>query len=125
MELPNTVEGLVHITNMTDDYYNFDERQMIMIGEHTNRQFRIGDEVRVRVANVVIEESSIDFEIVGMVQSYGRTRKAAPKVIHAGRKGEGGNSRRRDRDGESGRDRDRKKVAAAAKDLVQVLAVAK
>ena len=104
VELPNTVEGLVHITNMTDDYYNFDERQMIMIGEHTNRQFRIGDEVRVRVANVVIEESSIDFEIVGMVQSYGRTRKAAPKVIHAGRKGEGGGSRRRD-DGEKGRDR--------------------
>ncbi|MEL4026043.1 ribonuclease R [Lysinibacillus endophyticus] len=115
VELPNTVEGLVHITNMTDDYYNFDERQMIMIGEHTNRQFRIGDEVRVRVANVVIEESSIDFEIVGMVQSYGRTRKAAPKVIHAGRKGEGGNSRRRDRDGESGRDRDRKKGGGSGK----------
>ncbi|MEL3962209.1 ribonuclease R [Lysinibacillus endophyticus] len=115
VELPNTVEGLVHITNMTDDYYNFDERQMIMIGEHTNRQFRIGDEVRVRVANVVIEESSIDFEIVGMVQSYGRTRKAGPKVIHAGRKGEGGNSRRRDRDGESGRDRDRKKGGGSGK----------
>ncbi|MCP1145806.1 ribonuclease R [Lysinibacillus endophyticus] len=113
VELPNTVEGLVHITNMTDDYYNFDERQMIMIGEHTNRQFRIGDEVRVRVANVVIEESSIDFEIVGMVQSYGRTRKAAPKVIHAGRKGEGGGSRRRDR--ENGRDRDRKKGGGSGK----------
>ncbi|RUL47220.1 ribonuclease R [Lysinibacillus antri] len=84
VELPNTIEGLVHITNMTDDYYNFDERQMIMIGEHTNRQFRIGDEVKVRVANVVIEESSIDFEIVGMVKSNGRIRKAAPRVIHAG-----------------------------------------
>ena len=68
---------------MTDDYYRFDDRQMIMIGERTNRQFRIGDEVTVRVANVIIEESSIDFEIVGMVTSYGRTRKAAPTVIHA------------------------------------------
>lgn len=94
VELPNTVEGLVHISNMTDDYYHFDERQMIMIGEHTNRQFRIGDEVMVRVANVVIEESSVDFEIVGMVKQFaGRTRKAAPKVIHAGRKGEGGSGR--------------------------------
>lgn len=79
---------------MTDDYYHFDDRQMIMIGEHTNRQFRIGDEVKVRVANVVIEESSVDFEIVGMVKQFaGRTRKAAPKVIHAGRKGEGGSGR--------------------------------
>ncbi len=83
IELPNTIEGLVHISNMTDDYYRFDDRQMIMIGERTNRQFRIGDEVKVRVANVIIEESSIDFEIVGMVTSYGRTRKATPTVIHA------------------------------------------
>ncbi len=94
VELANTVEGLVHISNMTDDYYHFDDRQMIMIGEHTNRQFRIGDEVKVRVANVVIEESSVDFEIVGMVKQFaGRTRKAAPKVIHAGKKGEGGSGR--------------------------------
>ncbi|RHW36666.1 ribonuclease R [Lysinibacillus yapensis] len=90
VELPNTIEGLVHITNMTDDYYNFDERQMIMIGQRTNRQFRIGDEVKVRVANVIIEESSIDFEIVDMVKSFGGTRKAAPKVIHAGRAGKEG-----------------------------------
>jgi len=83
IELPNTIEGLVHISNMTDDYYRFDDRQMIMIGERTNRQFRIGDEVKVRVANVIIEESSIDFEIVGMVTSYGRTRKTTPTVIHA------------------------------------------
>ncbi|MGN4127243.1 ribonuclease R [Lysinibacillus sphaericus] len=83
IELPNTIEGLVHISNMTDDYYRFDDRQMIMIGERTNRQFRIGDEVTVRVANVIIEESSIDFEIVGMVTSYGRTRKTTPTVIHA------------------------------------------
>lgn len=88
VELPNTIEGLVHISNMTDDYYRFDDRQMMMIGEHTNRQFRIGDEVKVRVTNVIIEESSIDFEIVGMVKSFGRTRKATPKVIQAGRSGE-------------------------------------
>ncbi|MGM9950540.1 MAG: ribonuclease R, partial [Lysinibacillus sp.] len=69
VELPNTVEGLVHISNMTDDYYRFEDRMMMMVGERTGRQFRIGDEVKVRVANVVIEESSVDFEIVDMVQS--------------------------------------------------------
>ncbi|KOY82175.1 ribonuclease R [Lysinibacillus sp. FSL H8-0500] len=103
VELPNTIEGLVHISNMTDDYYRFDDRQMIMIGERTNRQFRIGDEVKVRVANVIIEESSIDFEIVGMVTSYGRTRKATPTVIHARKNysdNKGGRSRRSTRSDE-------------------------
>ncbi|MFL0504216.1 ribonuclease R [Ureibacillus sp. 179-F W5.1 NHS] len=115
VELPNTIEGLVHISNMTDDYYHFDERSMMMIGEHTNRQFRIGDEVKVRVSNVIIEESSVDFEIVDMVKSYGgRTRKSAPKVIHAGRKADGeGRSNRpgkkeRNEKGGAGRGKDEK-----------------
>ena len=113
IELPNTIEGLVHISNMTDDYYRFDDRQMIMIGERTNRQFRIGDEVKVRVANVIIEESSIDFEIVGMVTSYGRTRKDAPKVIHTRKnysdsKGGRGSRTERARDGKGRRTDDAK-----------------
>lgn len=86
VELPNTIEGLVHITNLTDDYYHFDERQMIMVGEYTGRIFRIGDEVKVRVANVNLDESSIDFEIVDMVKSFHKVRREAPKVIHAERK---------------------------------------
>lgn len=85
VELENTVEGLIHISNMTDDYYRFDERSMSMIGERTGRIFRIGDEVKIRVANVVIEESTIDFEVVDMISSGRPFRKAAPRVIHAGR----------------------------------------
>ncbi|KGR82798.1 ribonuclease R [Lysinibacillus odysseyi] len=106
VELPNTVEGLVHISNMTDDYYRFEDRMMVMIGERTGRQFRIGDEVKVRVANVVIEESSVDFEIVDMVQSAGsRPRRVAPKVITAGRpdKKRGERSERRDKRGGKGK----------------------
>ena len=83
VELENTIEGLVHVSYMTDDYYRFDDRQMMMIGEHTGKQFRIGDEVTVRVAAVKPEESAIDFEIVGMKQSFHRTRRETPKVIHA------------------------------------------
>ena len=81
IELPNTIEGLVHVTNMTDDYYRFDDRQMMMIGERAGKQFRIGDEVTVRVADVKVEESSVDFEIVGMKKAFHRTRKETPKVI--------------------------------------------
>lgn len=89
VELPNTIEGLVHVSNLTDDYYQFDDRQMMMIGERTKRQFRIGDEVEVRVIGVKPEESSIDFEIVGMTQNTRRSsRKDSPKVIRSGRSGD-------------------------------------
>lgn len=109
VELPNTVEGLVHISNMTDDYYRFEDRMMTMIGERTGRQFRIGDEVKIRVSNVNIEESAIDFEIVDMVESASsRPRRVAPKVITAGRRESskrGERSERRDkRGGKGGRD---------------------
>ncbi|BAQ08616.1 ribonuclease R [Bacillus sp. OxB-1] len=92
VELENTIEGLVHVSYMTDDYYRFDDRQMIMIGEHTGKQFRIGDEVTVRVVSVKPEEQAIDFEIVGMKQSFHRKRKETPTVIHAKKRGGGGGS---------------------------------
>lgn len=110
VELPNTVEGLVHISNMTDDYYRFEDRMMVMVGERTGRQFRIGDEVRVRVANVILEESSIDFEIVGMIQSGGRTRQVTPRVITAGRrekKQTGERSERREKRGDGKKSRNK------------------
>ncbi|MFB1051294.1 ribonuclease R [Paraliobacillus sp. JSM ZJ581] len=66
VELPNTVEGLVHVSYLTDDYYHFDERSFAMIGERTGNIFRIGDEITVKVANVNLEERAVDFEIVGM-----------------------------------------------------------
>ncbi|MEK4486940.1 ribonuclease R [Psychrobacillus sp. FSL H8-0484] len=93
IELPNTIEGLVHVTNMTDDYYRFDDRQMMMIGERGGKQFRIGDEVTIRVSAVKPEESAIDFEIVGMKKAFHRTRKEAPKVIHASKKDGSGSNR--------------------------------
>ncbi|MGN7387508.1 ribonuclease R [Sporosarcina sp. SAFN-015] len=93
VELENTVEGLVHVSYMTDDYYRFDDRQMMMIGEHTGKQFRIGDEVTIRVVSVKPEESAIDFEIAGMKQSFHRARKETPKVIHAKKPSSGGGRR--------------------------------
>ncbi|MEK5078042.1 ribonuclease R [Solibacillus sp. FSL W7-1436] len=108
VELENTVEGLVHISNMTDDYYRFEDRHMMMIGERTGRQFRIGDEVKIRVANVVIEESSVDFEIVDMVSSPRPARRQTSKVIHAGRR----EGRKKD-DERTGEKRDRKSRGAS------------
>ncbi|MGE7603292.1 ribonuclease R [Peribacillus sp. NPDC097675] len=92
VELPNTIEGLVHVSFMTDDYYRFDERQLAMIGERTGKVFRIGDEIDIRVANVNKEERAIDFEIIGMKVS--RPRPSGEKKIFKANSGAGGRKRR-------------------------------
>ncbi|WP_335871635.1 ribonuclease R [Bacillus sp. 2205SS5-2] len=107
VELPNTIEGLVHVSYMTDDYYRYDERHMAMIGERTGNVFRIGDEITVRVVNVNKEERAIDFEIVGMISNRRPPGTERPKAIRAdrndGRKGRGaGQGRRSDRKEDSG-----------------------
>ncbi|MGB3964538.1 MAG: ribonuclease R, partial [Tepidanaerobacteraceae bacterium] len=54
VELDNTIEGLVHVSHMEDDYYHFNEKTMALIGERTGKTFRIGDVVQVKVYNVNI-----------------------------------------------------------------------
>ncbi|MFX3622917.1 MAG: ribonuclease R [Ectobacillus sp.] len=102
VELPNTIEGMVHVSYLTDDYYHYDERQYAMIGERTGNVFRIGDEITVRVINVNKDERSIDFEVVGMKGSRPRDRKPRPMVIEqpGGRRKKNG-----DKDREQGKGR--------------------
>ncbi|WP_078429941.1 ribonuclease R [Alkalihalobacterium alkalinitrilicum] len=105
VELENTIEGLVHVSYLTDDYYSYDERAYAMIGERTGNVFRIGDELEVRCINVNVEESSIDFEIVGMKEPKKRDRKVSPQVIvgpKRGKKAGGG------KEGQTGQDKDKK-----------------
>lgn len=84
VELPNTIEGLVHVSYLADDYYRYDEKHMAMIGERTGNVFRIGDEISVRVINVNLDERAIDFEIVGMKGTPRKRGKERPKVIEGG-----------------------------------------
>lgn len=66
IELDNTVEGLIRLSAMTDDYYHFHEQHMALIGERTSKIYRIGDEVKIRVARVNMDDHTIDFEMVDM-----------------------------------------------------------
>jgi ribonuclease R len=84
VELPNTIEGLVHVSYMTDDYYRYDERHYAMIGERTGHVYRIGDEITVRVIKVNKDERSIDFEIVGMVGTRRREPNEGRRVFKTG-----------------------------------------
>lgn len=90
VELPNTIEGLVHVLDMTDDYYNFDERTMSLIGERTKKIFRLGDEVRVRVIGASKETREIDFEIVGI-----KSRKRKKTVVEIDEKNNKGKKKPR------------------------------
>jgi ribonuclease R len=64
VQLENTIEGLVHFNNMLDDYYHFDEEKYYIIGERTNKQYRLGDSVRVRVLDADVVKRNIDFELI-------------------------------------------------------------
>ncbi|MFL0267654.1 ribonuclease R [Candidatus Clostridium radicumherbarum] len=64
VELPNTIEGLVHMSNLDDDYYIYDEKHLSLIGERTKKIYRLGDEVKVKVSKVDIEFREIYFELV-------------------------------------------------------------
>jgi len=64
VELDNTVEGLVHVSTMVDDYYHFDEKKLTLTGERTKKVYKIGEIVRVRVVNASISRRQIDFELV-------------------------------------------------------------
>lgn len=64
VQLDNTVEGLVHFSNMVDDYYYFDEDNYYIIGERTNKKYRIGDTVTIQVINADMLKRTIDFMLV-------------------------------------------------------------
>lgn len=64
VELENTVEGLVHITNMKDDYYHYDDNSKALIGENTAKRYRMGQAVRVKVIDASKFKKQIDFEII-------------------------------------------------------------
>ncbi len=63
--LPNTVEGLVHISELDDDYYVFDEDRLMLIGRHKRKIYRIGDDVAVQVNSVNVFDGEVDFTLAG------------------------------------------------------------
>lgn len=63
-ELPNTIEGLIHITALDDDYYVYDEAHLCLIGERTKKVYRLGDEVKVRCTRVDIDNREVYFDLI-------------------------------------------------------------
>ena len=61
VELPNTVEGFVHVTSLTDDFYRYEESSYELIGEATNRRYKLGQRITVTAERVDSVLRTVDF----------------------------------------------------------------
>lgn len=61
VELPNTVEGMIRLADLQDDYYWYDEEQYMLIGEHTHKTYKLGQTIEVIVAGIDKLLKSVDF----------------------------------------------------------------
>jgi len=89
VELPNTIEGLIHISRMQDDYYEYVEKYLALVGRNTRRTYKIGQEIRVKVIHVDKEQSEIDFELLNPESAP--VSDLLPKREHRSRGGRNGN----------------------------------
>jgi len=87
------VEGLVHVTALGNDYYKFDSVHHRMIGEHSNRIFRLADTIQIRVVRVNLDDRQIDFELVNKDEVPDNRTRAKDKKKSRPRKSKSGKSR--------------------------------
>ncbi|MCD3351408.1 ribonuclease R [Clostridium botulinum D/C] len=64
VQLPNTIEGLIHISTMDDDYYVYDEDHLCLVGERRKNVYRLGDEAKIRVSRVDLASYEIYFDLI-------------------------------------------------------------
>ncbi len=75
------VDGMVHVSQLGDDYFVFDQASQNLVGQNRGQSFGLGDEVKIKVAGVNIEERKIDFELIQQLSHAGRViRSRAPRV---------------------------------------------
>jgi ribonuclease R len=75
------VEGLVHISELSNDYYHFDPVHHSLSGERSQKIYRLGDSVEVKVVRVDLDEKKIDLQMVGLKQSakkFGKSKAKKP-----------------------------------------------
>ncbi|MFS1585061.1 MULTISPECIES: ribonuclease R [Acinetobacter] len=75
------VDGMLHVSQLGDDFFVYDQPSQSLIGQSRGQVFGLGDEVRIKVAGVQLEERKIDFELVRQLTHAGRAvRSRAPRV---------------------------------------------
>ncbi|MFC0445290.1 ribonuclease R [Pseudidiomarina halophila] len=69
-----SIDGLVHVSNLDNDYYRYDNERHLLIGENSRRVYRLGDKVRVRVRSVNLDERKIDLTLLAAESPAGKDR---------------------------------------------------
>ena len=77
------VDGMVHVSQLGDDFFVFDQSSQSLVGQNCGQIFGLGDEVKIKVAGVNLEERKIDFELIQQLTHAGR--QFAP-VLHVSQK---------------------------------------
>jgi len=99
------IEGLVHITALPSDYYNFDASHQRLVGERSGRSFALGSKVRVQVARVDLDDKKIDLELIDSQpprKAKGGGSKSPGAGSKAGKGGAGRGAQKKGGDGRSG-----------------------
>ena len=81
------VEGLVHVTALGNDYYHYDPLRHRLMGERSNRMFRLGDQVTVKVVQVNLDDRKIDFELSEPTAPRGKKQRKGRRRTGKRRKG--------------------------------------
>ncbi|WP_376716220.1 ribonuclease R [Vagococcus carniphilus] len=64
VELPNTIEGLIHVSQLKNDYFHFVETHLALVGERTGTIYKIGQAVKIKVTKADVDTREIDFELL-------------------------------------------------------------
>ncbi|OYY57871.1 MAG: ribonuclease R, partial [Hydrogenophilales bacterium 28-61-11] len=72
------IEGLVHVSELGQDYFHYDQGKHWMLGERTGKRYRLGDRVRIKVLRADIETSKIDFGLVDSVDASDVASEVSP-----------------------------------------------
>ncbi|HVR70773.1 MAG TPA: ribonuclease R [Vicinamibacteria bacterium] len=83
------VQGLVHVSSMSDDYYHHDEKHHALRGENTGTVYRLGDRVEVQVARVDLERRQVDFALVDVLGRAASARARGPSRGRPAARGQG------------------------------------
>jgi ribonuclease R len=103
------VEGLVHVSTLAGDYYQYDQGSQSLVGERSKRVYGMGDAVAVQIARVDVDERKVDFELVSHsplksrrrakpergAKASGKRKPSSRKAVTQGSKKDGGRKRRR------------------------------
>ena len=74
--LENTIEGLIRLADLNDDYYIYDEKTRSISGEHNGKTFQVGETIEIRVARADPQSGKIDFVLNTQETNQNSRRKA-------------------------------------------------